>query len=63
MSRASTAKARVSLMTWVQTIMKGVSRSVALRAISRMVRSRAMRLKPTLVASQLYEGSSWLASC
>jgi hypothetical protein len=34
-------------------MVKGVKRSVALRAISRMVRTREMRLKPTLVASQL----------
>jgi hypothetical protein len=34
-------------------MVKGVRRSVALRAISTMLRTSAMRLKPTLVASQL----------
>lgn len=53
MSRASTAKARVSLMTCVQTMTNGVRRSEDMRAISMMLRMSAARLKPTLVDSQL----------
>lgn len=56
------ASAHVSLMMCVKSMVHGVRDSAKYLAISKKVQNEATKLRPTLVASHLYEGQSarWL---